>query len=607
MCGIVGVLSNNNIIDKLINGLKRLEYRGYDSAGIAVINDNAISCRHATGKITVLDNVINNNPVSANIGIAHTRWATHGRPTIENAHPITTDKVAVVHNGIIENFRILKQELIDLGVKFKTETDTEVVTQLIDYRLKQGDSEIEAIKNVMPRLEGAFALGIIFASKDDVIYCARHGAPLVIGLNEGEKFIGSDAYALAPFTNQVCYLEDGDYAEISLDNCKIYDKNNLLIERNITQTNISGAMIGKGNYRHFMLKEIYEQPICLAEVLGAYLNINDYEINLPIDLNLTKIKAVTIIACGTSYYAAMVARYWIEELVQIPVIVDIASEYRYRKQLITDDNLLLFISQSGETADIVAAIKLAKQYNQNTVAIVNVPESSLARLANYVIPILAGPEIGVASTKAFTSQLMVFALFALYMAQKTGSVNNQVIMDYCNMLSEVPGRISNIFNVIEENITVIAKELSGDVNAIYIGRGTNYPIALEGALKLKELSYIHAEGIAAGELKHGPIALIDEYMPIIALAPNDRLFEKTSSSIQEIHARGGKIITIGSYSKLDEIKEYSKYMILLPESDEFINPILYAVPMQLLSYHTAAIKGLDVDQPRNLAKSVTVE
>lgn len=607
MCGIIGVIGNNNVTPLLVEGLRRLEYRGYDSSGIATLSNGHLDCSRAEGKLVNLENKLLETPLSGTVGIGHTRWATHGIPNTTNAHPHITDKVGVIHNGIIENFSELRAEMEGFGYKFKTETDTEVVPIIITHYINEGKTPRQAVSATLKRLEGAFALGIIFAGNEDLLITARRGSPLAIGYGDGEMYIASDAYALAPLTSKITYLKDGDWAEITRESVTIYDENDRRVEREIKPTNLSGAAIGKGDYDHFMLKEIYEQPAVIGETLNSFYNPTTGNIQLPeIPFDITKASKITIVACGTSFYAGLAAKYWLESIAKIPTEVDIASEFRYSEKLLPENGVALFISQSGETADTLAALRYAKENGQKIISLLNSKESSMERESDFVLHTLAGPEIGVASTKAFTTQLMVLACFAIAIADIRGAISKQEIAKLSHALSEVPSRAVEVLNH-DDAIKTLARELSKARDVIYIGRGTSYPIAMEGALKLKEISYIHAEGIAAGELKHGPIALIDEDVPVIVIAPYDDLFEKTASNVQEVAARGGRVIFLSDKDGVNKLQNISSETIELPKVDPIVAPILYAIPIQLLAYHTAVIKGTDVDQPRNLAKSVTVE
>ena len=607
MCGIIGIIGKADAAPLLLDGLKRLEYRGYDSAGIATLVDGAIDRRRAKGKINNLNALIDAQPLPGTIGIGHTRWATHGLPTETNAHPHADERVVLVHNGIIENFQELRQELSDAGRTFHSETDTEAVVHLISSYLEQGKTPAEAVSAALKRLEGAFALAILFAGHDGLMIAARRGSPLAIGYGDGEMYIGSDALALAPLTQQICYLEEGDWAEISSGGAVIHDETDAVVERKIQQTSSSGAMIGKGNFPHFMLKEIYEQPAVIGDTLQTILNPWNEVITLPeMPFDLTTIPRITIVACGTSFHAGLVARYWFETIAGIPTDIDIASEFRYRSIEMQQGGLSLFISQSGETADTLAALRYAKAQGQHIVSVVNVTESSMARESDVVLRTQAGPEIGVASTKAFTTQLTTLACFAIGLAAARGKIDREREAALCHALTEVPSRVNEVLNH-DEAIEKLAHEVVDARDVLYLGRGTGYPIALEGALKLKEISYIHAEGYAAGEMKHGPIALIDEHVPVIVIAPSDELFDKTASNMQEVIARGGRVIFLSDKAGIEKLGDMAAATIELPTVDPFVAPILYTLPIQLLAYHVAVLKGTDVDQPRNLAKSVTVE
>lgn len=608
MCGIVGIISNRQVTPLLIDGLKRLEYRGYDSAGVATLVDGKIERRRAKGKIVNLEKKIAENPLTGTIGIGHTRWATHGVPNEANAHPHATKHVAVVHNGIIENYRELRDELKELGHVFESETDTEVVVHLISQKIEEGLSAEEAVKQSLKRLKGAFALAIVFAGRNDIIIGARKGSPLAVGFGEGEMFLGSDALALAPLTQKIMYLEDGDWVVLTHSSATVYDENGGEVKRPVVQSAASGAMIGKGGYRHFMLKEIYEQPQVIGDTLNTMINQDMDTITLPnVPFDLKEMTRLTIVACGTSYYAGLVGKYWIESIARVPVDIDVASEFRYRRPVMEKGGVALFISQSGETADTLAALRYCKEHGQKIVSIVNVPTSTMARESDCVLKTLAGPEIGVASTKAFTTQLTLLACFAIALGRAKGALSRSEESRLSRALVEVPSRAAEVLNN-DQAIEKIAQNLMVPAHdVLYLGRGSSYPIALEGALKLKEISYIHAEGYAAGEMKHGPIALIDEGVPVVVVAPTDELFDKTISNMQEVLARGGKVVFFGDKDGVGTVKDRSAAAIVLPTVDPFVAPILYAIPVQLLAYHTAVAKGTDVDQPRNLAKSVTVE
>ncbi|WEK42558.1 MAG: glutamine--fructose-6-phosphate transaminase (isomerizing) [Candidatus Sphingomonas colombiensis] len=607
MCGIVGILGNEDVADRLLDGLKRLEYRGYDSAGIATVRDGAIDRRRASGKLVNLARELAANPLPGDVGIAHTRWATHGGPTTNNAHPHATEYVAVVHNGIIENFKPLRDELIARGRVFTSETDTEVVAHLVSEKIEAGMAPAEAVSEVLPRLHGAFALAILFRDHPELLIGARLGSPLVVGYGDGETYLGSDALALAPLTQRIAYLDEGDWVVCTRDGAQVFDRDNNPVERAITISGVTGALIDKGNHRHFMQKEIFEQPIVVAQTLRAYLQRMEDRVTLPIpEYDLSAIKRVTIVACGTSFYAGMVAKYWFEQFARVPVDLDVASEFRYRAPVMEPGGLMIVISQSGETADTLAALRHARSEGQTIAAVVNVPTSSMAREADLLLPTHAGPEIGVASTKAFTCQLAVLAALAANLARAKGKLTPADEKAIVKHLSEAPAAL-NAALAYDEAIEAMAGVVAGARDVLYLGRGTDYPLALEGALKLKEISYIHAEGYAAGEMKHGPIALIDENVPVIVIAPSGPLFDKTVSNMQEVQARGGKVVLISDYDGVEAAGEGCIATITMPKVHPLIAPLVYAVPVQLLAYHVAVAKGTDVDQPRNLAKSVTVE
>jgi glucosamine--fructose-6-phosphate aminotransferase (isomerizing) len=607
MCGIVGVIGKADAAPLLLEGLRRLEYRGYDSAGIATLVDGRIVRRRAEGKLDNLARELEARRLDGTTGIGHTRWATHGAPTETNAHPHKADGVAVVHNGIIENFRELREEMAGRGRRFETQTDTEVVPHLIAEQMAQGLSPSEAASKVLARLHGAFALAILFEGHPDLLIAARRGSPLAIGYGQGEMFIGSDALALAPLTDQIQYLEEGDWAVLTRTGAVVHDEAGQVVERPIRQTAFSGAMIGKGNHRHFMEKEIHEQPAVIGDTLRSFADPKTHKVALPgLPFDLATLGRLSIVACGTASYAGLVARHWFERFAGIAVDWDIASEFRYREPPLSPDQAAMFISQSGETADTLAALRYVKSQGRPTLAVVNVPESSIAREADGSLRTLAGPEIGVASTKAFTTQLATLACLAIGAARARGRLTAEREAALVTALDEIPAKLVPVLEH-SELIQKIAGEIMAARDVLYIGRGAMYPIALEGALKLKEISYIHAEGYAAGELKHGPIALIDENVPVIVVAPPDELFEKTASNLQEVKARGGKIILISDEDGCARLGEYAWHSIAMPACDPFVAPILYSIPVQLLAYHTAVAKGTDVDQPRNLAKSVTVE
>ncbi|MDP6516827.1 MAG: glutamine--fructose-6-phosphate transaminase (isomerizing) [Alphaproteobacteria bacterium] len=607
MCGIIGAVGTADAAPLLIDGLKRLEYRGYDSAGIATLVDGRIERRRAEGKLSRLATLLDEQPLGGTIGIGHTRWATHGVPNTTNAHPHATDQVAVVHNGIIENFQPLRAELSALGHKFETDTDTEVVVHMVTELLEGGSNPAAAAAEMLGRVEGAFALGVLFAGDDDLLIAARRGCPLAIGYGDGEMYLGSDALALAPLTERISYLEEGDWAEITRSGVTVHDHTNAVVERPVRVTALTGAAIGKGNHRHFMQKEIYEQPTVIGDTLHSFFNPVARSISLPeLPVDLGKLERISIVACGTSFYAGLVARYWFEGIAKLPVDIDIASEYRYRAPPIAPDSLGIFISQSGETADTLAALRFARAQGQTALSVVNMAESSMARESDAVLQTLAGPEIGVASTKAFTTQLATLACLAIACGRARGAVTPDQEHKLASALTEVPSRAAEVLHH-DERLREIAETIHEVRDVLYIGRGTSYPIAMEGALKLKEISYIHAEAYAAGELKHGPIALIDDGVPVIVIAPSDALFEKTASNMQEVMARGGQVVLMTDTQGIAALGDRAFASITLPSVDPFVAPILYSIPVQLLAYHVAVFKGTDVDQPRNLAKSVTVE
>ncbi len=607
MCGIIGIIGKGDVTPLLIEALRRLEYRGYDSAGVATLTQGGIERRRAEGKLKNLENVLADAPLSGRTGIGHTRWATHGVPNERNAHPHATEKVAVVHNGIIENFQELRLEVEGFGRELASDTDSEVVVHLISHYLDQGMDPAQATKKTLDRLRGAFALGILFSGNEDLMIAARRGSPLAVGFGEGEMYLGSDALALGPLSERIMYLEDGDWAVITPDGASVFDADGKAVERPVRRTALSGDAVGKGGYRHFMLKEIFEQPQVIGDSLRGFINPAERTITLPdFPFDFAAVTKVTLIACGTSYYAAMVARYWLEGIAGIPCEVDIASEFRYRGRTMPEGGLAVFISQSGETADTLAALRHARDQGQAVLSIVNVPESSIARESDAVLLTRAGPEIGVASTKAFTTQLTVFACLAIAAARARGAIDRAREAELVGALSEVPARAAEVLNH-DERLRELAVEVAAARDVLYLGRGTSYAIALEGALKLKEISYIHAEGYAAGEMKHGPIALIDDAVPVIVIAPSDGLFDKTASNMREVIARDGRVIFFSDGEGAKKLGELAAATITMPKVDSFVAPILYAIPVQLLAYHTAVILGTDVDQPRNLAKSVTVE
>jgi glutamine---fructose-6-phosphate transaminase (isomerizing) len=607
MCGIVGILAERPVAESLVDGLRRLEYRGYDSAGIATLVGEGIERRRAEGKLINLVNRLVTEPLAGTVGIGHTRWATHGRPTEANAHPHATDLVAVVHNGIIENYRSLRSELEAAGQVFQSETDTEVVAQLLTVYLRQGMTPQQATAATLQRLDGAFALGIIFKGHNALLIGARRGSPLAVGYGEGEMYLGSDALALAPLTNRITYLEEGDWVELHPKQAIIHDATDQIVKRPIQHTALSGAMIGKGQYRHFMLKEIFEQPAVIGDTLNALVGADQHVTLPPLPFAWPEVARLTIIGCGTAYYAGMVAKYWFEQLAGLPVDVEIASEFRYRGAVMPKQGgVTIAVSQSGETADTLAAMAYAREQGQTLIAVVNVPHSSIARQADVVLPTMAGPEIGVASTKAFTTQLTVLLCMAIAAGQARGTLKPERAATILQALRELPAQLNQLLQQ-QDRLQQLAQDLAESQDVIFLGRGLFYPIALEGALKLKEVSYIHAEGFAAGELKHGPIALLDDGMPVVVMAPHDALFEKTASNLQEVVARGAKAIVLTEGRTIDQLGCKPFRTIAMPEADSTVLPILYVVPLQLLSYYTAIAKGTDVDQPRNLAKSVTVE
>ena len=607
MCGIIGIVGGQPVADRLVDGLRRMEYRGYDSSGICTLHDGRLVRRRAEGKLNNLVASLSKDPAPGDVGIAHTRWATHGAPTATNAHPHATDRVALVHNGIIENYKELRAELTQAGRNLESDTDTEVVLQHISWLVEQGQSPQEAVANVLPRLRGAFSLAIAFRDNPDMLIGARLGSPLVVGYGEGETYIGSDALALAPLTQQISYLEEGDWVVITREGATIHDSENNEVEREIRFSGASATAVEKGNYRHFMQKEIFEQPTVVAQTLGSYLRRSDNSVALPqFDFDLSSVKRITIVACGTSFYAGMVAKYWFEQFARVPVDIDVASEFRYREPVLEKGGLALFISQSGETADTLAALRHCKENGQTIGVIVNVPTSSMAREADLLLPTHAGPEIGVASTKAFTCQLAVMAALAAHMAVKKGLMSRAEEQEVVTHLLEAPACLNAALDH-DEDIASMAHLIAPARDVLYLGRGPDFPLALEGALKLKEISYIHAEGYASGEMKHGPIALIDDEVPVIVLAPSGPLFEKTVSNMEEVRARGGQIALISDAEGLEHAGEGCLATIEMPRVHPLIAPLVYAIPVQLLAYHVACVKGTDVDQPRNLAKSVTVE
>jgi glucosamine--fructose-6-phosphate aminotransferase (isomerizing) len=608
MCGIIGIVGQEAAAPQLIEALKRLEYRGYDSAGVATLEAGVLTRRRAQGKLKNLEQKLATEPLSGTIGIGHTRWATHGRPTENNAHPHATERLAVVHNGIIENFSELRHELEAGGARFATETDTEVVAHLVTKELERGASPVVAVKAALPRLRGAFALAFLFAGEEDLLIGARKGSPLAVGFGDGAMFVGSDAIALAPFTDTVSYLEDGDWVVVTRRGAEVHDAQGAPVQRAVLKSQASVMLIDKGNHRHFMAKEIHEQPEVVGHTLANYLDMAAEKVALPMALpfDFAALNRISIAACGTAYYAGMVAKYWFERFANLPVEVDIASEFRYRAAPLGPGGLSIFVSQSGETADTLASLRYAREHRQHVLSIVNVPNSTIARESDVVMPTLAGPEIGVASTKAFTCQLAALAALAIAAGRARGVLSTDDEKNLVHALIEVPRHMAEAL-ALEPQIEQLARDLAKSRDVLYLGRGTSYPLALEGALKLKEISYIHAEGYAAGELKHGPIALIDETMPVIVIAPHDHIFEKTVSNMQEVAARGGRLILVTDAKGAAAAGGQAMATLTLPDMPATVTPLVYAVPVQLIAYHTAVLMGTDVDQPRNLAKSVTVE
>jgi glutamine---fructose-6-phosphate transaminase (isomerizing) len=607
MCGIIGILGNTPVAPRLVESLRRLEYRGYDSAGIATLEDGKIARRRAAGKLVNLEQELAASPVSGISGIGHTRWATHGAPTTANAHPHATAKAAIVHNGIVENFRPLREELIAAGHRFASETDSEVIAHLISDALDRGESPEQAVLGAVKRLEGAFGIACLFAGHEDVLIGARKGSPLAVGIGDGEMYLGSDAIAVSPFTTRVMFLEEGDVAILSRRNAKIIDANGDVVERRVHVFSGAAAAVEKGNHRHFMQKEIYEQPETTSRTIMRYINAFEERVEMP-DLDGIDLRAdsAVLIGCGTAHYAGRIGEYWLEQIAGIPVETDIASEFRYRRPAFAANSMALFVSQSGETADTLAALRYCKERGVKTMAVVNVPESTIWREADARLPTLAGPEIGVASTKAFTAQLSALAAFAIAVGRARGTISAAEESRLARALMEAPRLIAEAL-LAEPSIEIIAAELAQVRDVLYLGRGVHYPLALEGALKLKEISYIHAEGYAAGELKHGPIALIDDGTPVVVVAPHDALFDKSLSNMQEVAARGARLIVISDPAGCAAAADIAAHCVSVPACDPFIAPLVYAIPIQLLAYLTAVHKGTDVDQPRNLAKSVTVE
>ena len=606
MCGIIGILGQTPVAPLLVDGLKRLEYRGYDSAGIAVIEGGHLASLRAEGKLRNLEAKLAGNRKTGRSGIGHTRWATHGVPSERNAHPHLTERVAVVHNGIFENFRELRLELEAAGRVFASDTDTEVIAHLVTLNLEGGMTPLAAVQAALARVRGAFALAFLFEGEDDLVIGARRGSPLAIGWGSGEMFLGSDGIALGPFTDEITYLDEGDVAVVTRAGAVVHDETGRVVERALTRTHGNTYVADKGNHRHFMVKEIHEQPEVAGRTLAHYLDLADGRARPPEGIDFARVDRLSITACGTAFYAGFVAKYWFERFARLPVDIDIASEFRYREQPLSKDGLAIVISQSGETADTLASLRYARGEGQRIAAVVNVRESTIAREADVVLPLLAGPEIGVASTKAFTAQLAVLAATAIAAGRARGAIDAAEEARLVGAFSEVPRLMHEVLRL-EGQIEALARDLARVKHCLYLGRGTSYPIALEGALKLKEISYIHAEGYAAGELKHGPIALIDEEMPVVVIAPFDRVFEKTVSNMQEVAARGGRIILVTDHKGAEAAAIDAAATIILPEMPASVTPLVYSIPVQLLAYHTAVFMGTDVDQPRNLAKSVTVE
>ena len=607
MCGIIGIIGQAPVTPLLVDALKRLEYRGYDSAGVATLVGGRIERRRAKGKLVNLEDALKARPLAGTIGIGHTRWATHGKPSERNAHPIATDRVAVVHNGIIENFQELKDELIAEGRKFDSDTDTEVVAQLLSSYLKAGLTPEAAMSKAMSRLRGAFALAVLLRDHPGMLLGARRGSSLAVGYGDGEMYIGTDALALAPFTSRVSYLEDEDWVVVTAKGCTVYQGDRKVV-RPIKKSGLSAKLMGKGNHRHFMLKEIHEQPAVVGDTLLSYLDSATRRVSLPaLSFDWKKVSRVTMVACGTAYYACLVAKYWFEQLARLPVEVEVASEFRYREPPLPPGGACIAVSQSGETIDTLEALRYAKSQGQTLLSVVNVPESAIARLSNVVFRTLAGPEIGVASTKAFTTQLVVLLVMAIAAGRARGTVSRQQEESLANALIELPSRLNDTLNMEDDYRRIAENEIAKARDVLYLGRGLSFPIALEGALKLKELSYIHAEGYAGGEMKHGPIALIDDRVPVVVLAPSDAIFDKIASNFEQVRARGGKLVLISDAKGVAKLGAKAETSIAVPDIDQTVAPILYTVAVQLLAYYTALALKTDIDQPRNLAKSVTVE
>ena len=607
MCGIIGIVSKNQVVDRLIKGLQCLEYRGYDSSGVAAVNSEDIFFIKSPGKLVSLKNKLKRNPIDGFVGIGHTRWATHGEPTEINAHPHVTKDVAVVHNGIIENFAELKNELLEKGVIFKSQTDTEIIAQLVEEKIsKEKCQPLEAVRLTIERLSGSFALCFIFRGLGNLLICARRGSPLALGFGVNENFVSSDATSLSLFSQKVCYLEEGDVAVLTQDEVSIFDSSGKSVDREVQILNRDPVNLSKGKYKHFMEKEIFEQPQVISQVLGFYLNASEETLSLPTLPEVTEFKRIVLIGCGTAFYSCLVAKYWFEKLCGLPTHAELASEFRYRSPVVNKDDLLIFVSQSGETADTIGALRFTKNYSKNILAVVNVEESSIAREATWVFPTKAGSEIGVASTKAFVSQLIILKILNIKFASDLSVISNEQKSNLLKGLLELPRLYAEILSK-DQNIKKLCKKFIRSNSVLYLGRDILYPIALEGALKLKEISYLHAEGYASGELKHGPIALVDKSMPVVALNPSTKVFEKTLSNLEEVKARKGKIILFTDQKGEELSKGLTKSIFQLPSCSDFLVPILYSLPLQLIAYYTALEKGTDVDQPRNLAKSVTVE
>ena len=607
MCGIIGIVSKTEVVSRLIDGLECLEYRGYDSSGVATVNKEEIFYSKSIGKLISLKNKLKHNTTDGCVGIGHTRWATHGEPTEINAHPHVTKNVAVVHNGIIENFVEIKNELQKKGVRFNSQTDTEVIANLVEEKIsKEKCPPLEAVRLTIERLRGSFALCFIFRGLENLLITTRRGSPLALGFGESENFVSSDAVSLSLFSKRICYLEEGDIAAITQDEVNIFDSSGKIVARQIQNLNTDPVNLSKGKFKHFMEKEIFEQPQVISQVLGFYLNASKEMLSLPALPHATEFKRIVLIGCGTAFYSCLVAKYWFERLCGIPTHAELASEFRYRSPVVNSDDLLVFVSQSGETADTIGALRFAKEYSKNILAIVNVEQSSIAREANWVFPTKAGPEIGVASTKAFVSQLIILKILNIKFGSDLSTISKEQRSKIFKGLLELPRLYSEILSK-NQSIKKLCKNIIRSNSVLYLGRDILYPIALEGALKLKEISYLHAEGYASGELKHGPIALIDESMPVVALNPSTKVFQKTLSNLEEIKARRGKMILFTDEKGKELSKDLTKSIFQLPNCSDFLVPILYALPLQLIAYYTALEKGTDVDQPRNLAKSVTVE